>query len=177
MKAYRFINVGGKTFYFNVNESKGGNTYLSVTAKQGNEPVSEKVVMFPNQIPSFLHCLIDTYAEVCRKEGIPVYFSLPFTTNTAPERVDDEPEPVLEPEPEVPLCPRCERKPAKYYDDRAMESVGSISVKKSSETGRYIRVRCQNCGWVPEGAELNKEGHAVLQIGSEEYRYWAEWAT
>lgn len=177
MKAYKFVNVGGKTFYFNINESKNGNIYLSITGKVGGEPASEKVVMFPNQIPSFLHSLIQTYAEICRREDMPVYFSMPCSAPTPPELLTGGPE-LKVPKPEdveVPQCDNCEKKPGKWYEDQGIDSIGGIHVYTTDETGNFIKIRCQTCGWTPEGSEETSDEYGSFRRNTPGYDLWKPW--
>lgn len=177
MKAYKFVNVGGKTFYFNVNESKNGNIYLSITGKVGGEPASEKIVMFPNQIPSFLHSLIQTYAEICRREEMPVYFNMPCATPRDPT----SPAPALEPQVpsppdvEAPECGKCGRKPGKWYEDNDLDSMGALHVYVTDETGNYLKVRCQSCSWIPEDSEMTDDKYGMFRRNSKGYDFWKGW--
>lgn len=62
------MQLGGKMFWFNVQTAKNGSQYLSITGDvKGSK---EKLTMFPNQIPSFIHMIRESYGEILREMKI-----------------------------------------------------------------------------------------------------------
>lgn len=178
MKAFKFISIGGKTFWFNLNESKGGSFYITIVTKRAdNKGGEEKITLFPNQIPSFMHVLLQVYAESCKREGTMNYLAIPALC--------EPPEPVVPSLPdvdesEVPVCPVCEMKPGAWYGDRGLDAVGAIHVFITAETGSYLLLRCQSCNWAPEDSEIQGEGgnkgYGLYHRNSEGYDRWERWA-
>lgn len=164
-KAYRFISVGGKTFYFNIYETHGGtHNYISIVVKKGNE--TEKLVMFPNQVPSFVHCLLETYTEVCKREDVPN----PYTTtgrgvdSTGTRGEEKKDEPLVKPR-----CPQCDEKLFDLEDPFP----GALMVKKSGEEDQNVSVLCEKCRWVPQGASsVDERNGAIFYPGNSNFDYW-----
>ena len=165
-RAYRFIAVGGKTFYFNIYQTHGGtHNYLTIVAKKGDD--QEKLTMFPNQMGSFLHCLLETYAELCRRDGV----ASPWE---AGERVKEVPSVAVAATEGVPReisdfhCPQCDT--IVYDPDSSI--MGMLEVIKGGN-GQTVWVKC-GCGWVPESPNVNSQGYATFHTESPEGAQWLE---
>ncbi len=152
-KAFRYISAGGKTFFYNINEAKSGLRYITIIARKGGDAsTDEKMVFFPNQIGSYLHGLLETYAEVCRLQGIHNYLTAPFMiTAEVTSEEGEKKEPVKSRL--LKGCPVCKA-------DGTTELMPEIFMHND---GAWVGIVC-GCGYTwPEGdAEKGTRGEAEL---------------
>ena len=173
-KAYRFISVGGKTFYFNINQTHGGtHNYLTIVAQKGTDSSkNEKMTMFPNQIGSFVHCLLETYAELCRKDeiGSPFAVVAPSGEEIPLEIVDSG---TTAPSEGKFRCPECD---TGIYDPNK-EFSGYLWIHKIGTENDMIAVKCHQCQWHPEASKVSDTNGAVYTASSKDGSHWAQYAT
>jgi len=132
------------------------------------------LTLFDSQILSFVHKTLEAYGEICDLNGVLRLDGLGKGPSAGTGT--REPEVPNPPEIDVPVCGKCEMKPGKWYEDRNLESMGAIHVFISDETGNFLIMKCQNCGWSPDDTEKNADGYGVYRRNTPGFNHWAPWA-
>ena len=99
MNRIKGITIGGKSFYFNMNKAKTGVSYLTVVAKK--DQTEEKLTLFDSQIPSFIHKMMEAYAEICEANGVPLFSAVRSAQVAGVDPV------VATEKPKTVHCPKC----------------------------------------------------------------------
>lgn len=179
------VSLAGKTFYWNVNESRSGSHYLTIIAKKGPGD-EEKMVLFDSQIPSFIHKTLEAYGEICRLNGVPLLMG-PAQSGLEPQVREPggkkgnhwemgHVEPDL-PEGPHPKCPTCGAHTVKEDEVQyGRDGFQCIIVQYVPSANDLLRVRCSKCGWTPESkrtAKVANEVFALYEWGQPGYDQWA----
>ena len=172
------VSIGGKSFFFNVNKAKNGVSYLVIVARRGQDKsTDEKMTLFDSQIPSFIHKMLEAYAEVCMDNGVPLWCAVPKPArpgSDVPEEALDSQSPegkgALD---DVPTCPECGHPPLSTNPDLP----AGLIITWSPENKTHVRIHCGFCGWRPEGGEETQYGATAFRFSSDEARYWQKWAS
>jgi len=124
------LQIGNKMFWFNVQTARTGAKYLSIVGDvKGNK---EKLTLFPNQIPSFIHMVRSSYTEIVKEMGLEDFVTEMPTT--PPEKPADA---------LLSECPNCGA-------DGSTPQIPDVSLKNN---GDLVSVQCiDGCGYKwPEG--------------------------
>ena len=168
----KYLDVGGKRFWFNVNELKrdGISTYyMKVNSKHHDK--EESLTLFPSQFPSVVYKMLEAFSEVCEKEGMS-FPNLDGVHPTTPVNTDEIPE-MSEPGVEEFHCPECG---TGIYDPN-VEFSGYLWIHRIGTDNDLIAVHCNQCKWHPEVEKASSTNGAVFSASSEEGIHWNKYAT
>jgi hypothetical protein len=160
------ITIAGKSFYFNVNRAKTGVAYLTVVGKKNQD--EEKMTLFDSQIPSFIHKMMEAYAEICRENGVPLWGAVPASKVAAGIEASEEEElPSMK-------CPECG---TGVYDPNAEYITGFLNIYRFGDGNDKVAVKCKQCGWHPDSASVSEANGAVFYRSSADGMHWSKYIT